>query len=60
MIGQPKAGDTHPDFVRRGRGMALAEELYVIMVVAALTLFGGTLAVVSWVERRWARENNRS
>jgi hypothetical protein len=39
--------------------MSLGEEFYLVMVVAALALFGGTLAVVSWIERRWAKANGR-
>jgi hypothetical protein len=39
--------------------MSFGEELYVAMVIAALALFGGTLAVVSGIERRWAKANGR-
>jgi len=39
--------------------MSFGEDLYLAMVIAALALFGGTLAIVSWMERRWAKANNR-
>jgi hypothetical protein len=42
-----------------GEGMSAGEELYLLMVIAALALYGGTLAVVSWMERRWAKANGR-
>jgi hypothetical protein len=42
-----------------GEQMSSAEELYLLMVIAALALFGGTLAAVSFVERRWAKANSR-
>jgi hypothetical protein len=48
-----------PFLSTEGEQMSSGEELYLVMVVAALALFGGTLALVAWVERRWAKANGR-
>jgi hypothetical protein len=52
------AGD-NPFISFEGESMSTGEELYLVMVIAAFALFGGTLAVVSWIERRWAKANGR-
>jgi hypothetical protein len=55
----PAAGDN--SFISfEGEQMSSGEELYLLMVVVALALFGGTLAAVSVFERRWAKANGRT
>jgi hypothetical protein len=39
--------------------VSFGEEAYLALVVAALCLFAGVLAVVSFIERRWARAQGR-
>jgi hypothetical protein len=39
--------------------MSYGEVLYLGLVIGSFTLFGGVLAVVSVVERRWAKANGK-
>lgn len=39
--------------------MSFGEASYLGLVIAAFALFGGVLAVVSVVERRWAKANGK-
>jgi len=39
--------------------MSFGEELYLGLIIASFTLFGVVLAVVSVVERRWAKANEK-
>ena len=39
--------------------MSLGEGLYLGLIIASFSLFGAVLAVVSVVERRWAKANGK-
>lgn len=39
--------------------MSLGEILFVGLVILSLSVFGGVLAGVSWVERTWAKKNGK-
>jgi len=39
--------------------MSVADASFVAMVILSLTAFAGTLAVVGWRERSWAKKNGK-
>jgi len=39
--------------------MTPGETFFLGLVILTLCSFGGTLAVVSWVERRWAKKHSK-